>query len=229
MNWVDYGIIAITVLSVLFGLMRGFVREVFGLGTWVLAIGLAVFLGKELALELQGSITTPILRAGVAYGGLFLGGLLVGGILTALLVARIRESRFSSADRTLGAGVGLVRGVLVVGLAVLLAATAGMSSKTWWTESQLIQPSTVIADGLEVVIPDSFLDLLRPDPPQAEATKVGTAEEGSLQKKMSDAANQAMRDVVEEEVTRKLSGLEGSTAPAEAVSGGDPAVQEGDK
>ena len=223
MNWVDYGIIAITVLSVLFGLMRGFVREVFGIGTWVLAISLALVFGKDLALQLQDSISTPILRVGLAYGGLFLGGLLIGGVLTALLVARIRESEYSSADRTLGAGVGLLRGVLIVGLGVLLAGTAGMSNRTWWQESQLIEPSTPIADGLEAIIPDSFLDPLRPDSPAAPSTELE-----SLDKKMSKAAAEAMRQTMQDEVDRRVSELEGRSAP-ESGEPAAPAVDTGDQ
>lgn len=36
MNWLDYVILATLVLSTLVGVIRGVVREMFGLGTWVL-------------------------------------------------------------------------------------------------------------------------------------------------------------------------------------------------
>lgn len=173
MNWADYGIVAIVILSILIGLLRGFTREIFGLGTWVLAIVLALLFGTELADALRPTVDTPLVRVGVAYGGLFLGGLLAGGILTALLVARVRESRFSSADRTLGSGLGLVRGVLVVGLVVLLARTAGVSDEPWWQKSVLIGPSQPLADGLDVLIPDAWLAPIKPDtaPPAAPASE----------------------------------------------------------
>lgn len=164
MNWADYGILAIVILSILIGLLRGFTREIFGLGTWVLAIVLSVLFGAEMADALNSHIATPLVRLGVAYGGLFLGGLLIGGILTAVLVARIRESRFSSADRTLGSGLGLVRGVLLVGLIVLLARTAGVGDEAWWQKSVLIGPTQTIADGLDVLVPDAWLAPLKPDP-----------------------------------------------------------------
>ncbi len=163
MNWADYGIIAIVLLSALIGLMRGFVREVFGLGTWALAFVAAIVFGEQLADWLSPHVATPLLRTGIAYGGLFLGALLVGGIFTAILVARIRESRFSSADRTTGAGIGLLRGVLMIGLAVLLGRTAGMRAESWWAQSTLIEPATVVADGFEVIIPESWLEPLKPD------------------------------------------------------------------
>lgn len=164
MNWADYGIVAIVILSALIGALRGFTREIFGLGTWAVAIVVTILFGAQLAVMLQPHIATPLWRTGAAYGGLFLGGLLVGGILTALLVARVRESRFSSTDRTLGAGLGLVRGIVAVGLVVLLARTSGMNEKPWWQASMLIPPSVVLADGLDVIIPDSWLAPLKPDP-----------------------------------------------------------------
>lgn len=170
MNWADYGILAIVILSIFIGLLRGFTREIFGLGTWVLAIVIAVVFGADLAEALRPQIETPLVRMGAGYGGLFLGGLLIGGILTALLVARIRESRFSSADRTLGSGLGLVRGVLLVGLVVLLARTAGVGDEPWWQKSVLIGPSQTIADGLDVLIPDAWLAPLKPDPAPAAPT-----------------------------------------------------------
>lgn len=175
MNWADYGILAIIVLSALIGLLRGFTRELFGLGTWILAILLCVLLGPDLAQALQPHFATPLLRAGVAYGGLFLGGLLIGGILTAILVERIRDSRFASTDRTLGIGLGLIRGLLLVGLLVLLARTTGMNEKPWWKQSPLIEPAQVLADGLDVIIPDAWLAPLKPDPaPTPDAAPLPT-------------------------------------------------------
>lgn len=177
MNWLDYGILAVVVLSILIGFVRGFTREFLGLGTWVLAILLSVAFGPPAAAALGGQIEHPLIRAGVAYGGLFLGGLLIGGVLTAVLVTHIRESRFSTADRTLGSGLGLIRGVLLVGLAVLLGSTVGFDDETWWQGAYLIDPAKVIADGLGAVIPESWLDPLRPDgsvtaAPSSEAVSV---------------------------------------------------------
>lgn len=164
MNWTDYAILAIVVLSALIGFLRGFTREFFGLATWILAIILAVMFGEELARMLEAHIATPAIRAGVAYGGLFLLGLLIGGILTALLATRVRESQFVSADRTLGGGLGLVRGILIVALGVLLTGMTSMRESQWWKESLLIKPAEVVADGLRILIPESWLAPLKSHP-----------------------------------------------------------------
>lgn len=175
MNWLDYGIVAVVVLSILIGFVRGFTRESLGLGTWILAILLSVAFGPSFAAWLAPHFEQPLVRAGVAYGGLFLGGLLIGGILTAVLVTRVRESRFSTADRTMGSGLGLIRGILFIGLAVLLGATVGFDDESWWQQSALVKPAQVVADGLDVLIPDAWLEPLRPDPgvmPSSESKEV---------------------------------------------------------
>lgn len=169
MNWADYGILAIVILSALIGLMRGFTREFFGLATWIAAIILTVVAGPVVAQMLETQILTPVVRAGVAYGAVFLGALLVGGIVTALLTARVRESKFSSADRTLGGGLGLVRGILIVALGVLLTGMTSIKESAWWKESMLVVPAQVVADGLRVLIPESWLEPLRSTPVEAPA------------------------------------------------------------
>ncbi|MGQ0529755.1 MAG: CvpA family protein [Panacagrimonas sp.] len=183
MNWADYGILAIVVLSALIGLLRGFTREIFGLGTWVFAVILSIAFGREAMDVLQPHIATPLFRTGAAYGGLFLAGLLVGAIITAVIVAQIRGSRFSSADRTLGSGLGLIRGVLVVGLVVLLARTNGMNQTSWWKEAMLVGPSEPIADGLDILIPDHWLAPLKPDasgPAESKPDKATPAASAAL-------------------------------------------------
>ncbi|MGQ0621995.1 MAG: CvpA family protein [Panacagrimonas sp.] len=177
MNWTDYAFVAIVVLSALVGFLRGFTREFFGLATWILAIILSVMFGEELVQVLEGYIDTPVVRAGVAYGGLFLLGLLIGGILTALLATRVRESQFSSADRTLGGGLGLVRGILIIALGVLLTGMTSMRESPWWKESALIAPAEVLADGLRVLIPESWLARLKSDPQSDPAVKSDPAPE----------------------------------------------------
>ncbi len=37
MNWADYAILAVTAVSVVIGLFRGFVREVMALAVWLVA------------------------------------------------------------------------------------------------------------------------------------------------------------------------------------------------
>jgi membrane protein required for colicin V production len=169
-NWADYSILALVLLSALIGALRGFTRESLGLATWIAAILVAVLFGKGAAHALESHIATPLIRVSVAYGGLFLAALIVGGIVTALIVSRVRESRFSSADRTAGAGLGLVRGVVMVALLVMVGMMTTVHEVTWWKQSRLIAPAQTFANALRSIIPDEWLAPLENMKPAAEPT-----------------------------------------------------------
>ncbi|HKY91863.1 MAG TPA: CvpA family protein [Nevskiaceae bacterium] len=170
MNWADYSILALILLSALIGALRGFTRESLGLATWIVAILVAVLFGKAVAASLESHIAAPLIRVSVAYGGLFLAALLIGGIVTAIIVSRVRESRFSSADRTAGAGLGLIRGAVTVALLVMVGMMTTVHEATWWKESRLIAPAQTFATALRSIIPDEWLAPLENKKPAAEPT-----------------------------------------------------------
>ncbi|TXI08854.1 MAG: hypothetical protein E6Q76_06660 [Rhizobium sp.] len=49
MIWVDWCIVAVFLISILVGLLRGFAREILNVLTWVLAFGLAWLFGDMVA------------------------------------------------------------------------------------------------------------------------------------------------------------------------------------
>lgn len=164
MIWVDYCIVVIFLLSVLIGLWRGLTREVFSLLTWLLAVGLAVLAADALIdwAWLREHITDPSLRRAAVMAGLFLCGLLLGALITHFAVQAIRDSRFSPADRTLGAGIGLVRAVAVVTVLVFVAGHMGARDDRWWRESLLVDAFKPLASSLESIVPASWLRQLEP-------------------------------------------------------------------
>lgn len=165
MTGVDYGIVALILVSSLIGVLRGFARESLGLATWILAFLLA-WLGASTVVEwLAPYIAAPSVRVATAYASLFLGGLLIGSLITSLVVDAIRSSRFSPADRTLGAGLGLIRGVFLVVVAVWLLGQTPASRDEWWSQSRLIGQFKVLADELDALVPRTWLEALKVPPP----------------------------------------------------------------
>lgn len=164
MIWVDYCIVVIFLLSVLIGLWRGLTREVLSLVTWIFAIGLALYAADALSAWdwLQQRLSDPTLRRTAAMVLLFFGGLLLGALITHVAVQAVRDSRFSPADRTLGAGVGLVRAVFVIALFVLVSGHMGARDDRWWRESLFVGAFMPLSTGLEALIPDRWLSQLQP-------------------------------------------------------------------
>ncbi|WP_052378873.1 CvpA family protein [Polycyclovorans algicola] len=169
MNWLDYVILATLVLSTLVGVIRGVVREMFGLGTWVFAFVMAFYFADAAASALSGLIGDPALRVLTAYAGVFLAVLAIGAILTALLANWIRQTGLSAADRTLGGGFGLVRAVLLVGAGALLVDLAEAQDASWWQNSDLAGHFDIVRRAIAAMLPEAWLDALRPDPVDTSA------------------------------------------------------------
>src|SRR5690606_34792426 len=114
MNWADWTIVAILVLSALISVKRGFVREALSLATWVAAILVAMIFGGRLAILLVDHIDTPSLRELVAFTLLFVGTLLVGALVNYVISTLVKVTGLSGTDRLLGMCFGLARGAIIV-------------------------------------------------------------------------------------------------------------------
>lgn len=170
MIWVDYCIVGLLVVSTIVGVIRGFARETLGLLTWILAIWMAVSFAAAVSVKLAPYISVPSVRAASAYALLFLAGLLIGGIITSVIVRFLRASALSSTDRTLGGGFGVIRAAALVALFILIAGTTPARQDPWWQKSLLLDKFEWLADGLRVLIPPRWLDLLKSDELQADET-----------------------------------------------------------
>ncbi|MEW6168530.1 MAG: CvpA family protein [Pseudomonadota bacterium] len=170
MSWIDYCILFVFVASVLIGIWRGFTREILSLVTWIAAFVVAWLFSDVAASRLASHIGDATLRDAAGAALVFFAALFVGAVLTHFVVVAVRDSRFSPADRTLGGGLGLIRGAILVGLFVLVAGRMGADQRQWWRESAMIAGFTPLARGFESVIPERWLGMLKPAlPPNTSA------------------------------------------------------------
>jgi membrane protein required for colicin V production len=138
MNWADYAILTVLLLSVLMGLWRGFIGEVLALLCWILAFWVAWMFGPALAEQFSASISTPSVRVLLGYALCFI-TVLIGGAIVAFLMRKLVEgSGLSGSDRLLGMVFGLVRGFALVTLVVLLMGFTPFRRDPWWNESRLM-------------------------------------------------------------------------------------------
>jgi len=168
MIWVDYCILTVFLLSLVVGLFRGFTREVLGFATWILAFAVAWLFGRNLAALLEQQIAQPNLRLVCAYVMLFLGGLLVGSLVTYFVSEAIKESFLSLSDRAMGGGFGLLRAALLTVVVVLVGTQMGAPKQRWWNESLFIGKFQWLADSLAAVLPERWLEALRPEPTHSQ-------------------------------------------------------------
>jgi membrane protein required for colicin V production len=126
MNWVDLVVLAVIALSGLLAFMRGLVREVLGLGAWVLAglvaspYGIFPYIQPWMRQQFADPTTADI----VGYGGVFVVTLVILWLVAGTLAELVRGSVLGGLDRTLGLVFGLARGAVLVAVLYVLVGMA---------------------------------------------------------------------------------------------------------
>lgn len=150
MTPVDYILVAIVAVSMLFGAIRGFLRESVALLGWLVGLWLAWRYAPQLQPFLGGSLTDTELQVWVARLLLLLAAILSAWLLGSLLGYLVQRSGLTvGLDRILGSVFGLVRGAVIVGFAVMLAEAADMHDEPWWKGSRLIPVGQEMASILK--------------------------------------------------------------------------------
>ena len=148
---IDYIILAVVLVSAITGLIQGFLREICSLVSWVLAVWLAWKIGPSLEPHLGGVLRQAPYGLWAGRAIVFIAVLVIGGIIGAILNYYVRLSIFSGLDRLLGFLLGLIRGVVIVGVAVLLAQQARLDGEAWWKKSKLLPTVQPVANLLRAL------------------------------------------------------------------------------
>jgi len=136
----DYAVLAIIAASVLLGLWRGVVSEVLALAAWVAAFFVARAEALEVAGWLGGRIADPGLRLAAAHVLVFAVVLLVFALARWLISMMLKAVGLGLLDRLLGGAFGVLRGILVVLFAVLVAGMTPLPKADWWRGAVLAPP-----------------------------------------------------------------------------------------
>ena len=135
LSWLDWTLLAVLVLSVGVGLVRGFVFECLSLAGWVAAWFAAQWGAPVLAPHLPrmplGSAGSA-LHQGLSFALIFIAALIVWSLLARLIRMLIHATPLSLPDRLLGAVFGVLRGaVLLLVVATVVAFTPASQSHSW--------------------------------------------------------------------------------------------------
>jgi len=163
MTWFDYAVIAVLALSVLIGIWRGFVREVFALGGWVAAFVVAMLFAGQAGELLPASSATPFVRSAAAGVVIFVVVLIACSIAGMLLAKVFRVAGLGLADRTLGGVFGFARGALISVLSVLAAGLTALPKEPFWREATLSGPLETTVVALKPYLPAPLAARVRYD------------------------------------------------------------------
>lgn len=163
MNWADYTILGIILVSVVVSLFRGFIREVFSLLVWIAAVYAALQAAGPLATRLEGVIEVPSVRVIIAFVGIFVVVLAVGGLINYLLGRLVDSTGLGGSDRLFGALFGALRGLAIVLAAVIIGGFTPFVKDPWWQQSMLLPEMERMATWLVEFFPESIQEYLPED------------------------------------------------------------------
>jgi len=145
---IDYLLVAIFLLSAAMGLFRGLIKEAFSLAGWGLAIWCAWRFGAAVAERIPSVADDSVIETWVARIIVLIVVLILSGLLSKLISMLIHQSGLSGTDRIVGMVFGMARGVLLIGLVILMLEAVGFDADPWWQESKLIPYAAPLADRL---------------------------------------------------------------------------------
>lgn len=158
MTTFDWIIIAIFVISIIVGIMRGFMREALSIMSWVIAGWLGVTFCSEAGDYIAQYISLPAeyFRIAAGFGAIFIITLFIFSLLSYVITKLFVQGPIKGTDRALGVIFGVVRGAAIIAVVIVLSRGLGMSSSDWWQKSQLVGHIEPVADYIEAILPEQL-------------------------------------------------------------------------
>lgn len=147
---VDAAMLALLLVSMLVGAVRGLTFELLSLAGWFAAWFAGLWLGPLLAPHLPIGEVGSTLNRGIAFACAFLGVLVVWSLAARAVASLIGKTPLRPLDRLLGAVFGLSRGALVLlALAAVVAYTPVVRTEAWRASFGAVWLNA----GLQVLLP----------------------------------------------------------------------------
>ena len=146
----DYLVLFVLIASIVISTLRGLVKEILSLVSWIVAFVVANLYGAKLAPLLPEIVPGDTMRLILAFIALFIGVRLLMALLMMAVDALIKASGLSLADRGLGGLFGLARGIIFVLAAVIVAGMTDLPKQDFWKNALL---SPMAETGVRTVKP----------------------------------------------------------------------------
>lgn len=115
----DMALLAVMLVSGLLAMVRGLMRELFSIASWVAAAAAAAFFYPRVLPFAKQYIAQDTIAMAASIAGIFFVTLFLVWVITARISDMILDSRVGALDRTLGFVFGLGRGLIVMVVAFL--------------------------------------------------------------------------------------------------------------
>ncbi len=188
LNNLDIAILIIVAISALIALSRGLMKEVLSIVGWVLGCAAVIYL-----LPILNPLTMKYIENGTVAGILtaiviLIVFLVCWILLTAKIVGKIRTSKLSGLDRTLGLFFGVIRAFFLIILVNILISWIVPQEKqsAVFKESKYFNLAGEFAKPIENLIPEATLDKIKDKTQNSEFFKEKEENDSKAEKKPAE-------------------------------------------
>ena len=153
----DYLVIFVLACSIIISTLRGLMKEILSLLSWVVSFVVANAYGEKLAVLLPDMFPGRTTRLIVAFIALFIGARLLMMLLSMAVDALIKASGLTVADRGLGGLFGLGRGLVIVLAVVLLCGMTAIPQQPFWKHALLSPLAEAAARTVKPYLPGDLV------------------------------------------------------------------------
>lgn len=159
--WVDYAIVVLIAIYILFGMVRGGRKEILCLISWLLAMAVSWNFASDLSRLLPALLRHTPTRLAVAFGAMLVITRLFTSFIFFLISQRSNTNKLSFWEHLSGMLVGIFRGAVIVTIIILMSGLTTLPKDSWWRESQLIPPFEFSIIWLKDHMPTGMAEYIR--------------------------------------------------------------------
>jgi len=153
-------VIVIIVISAILAMVRGFVREVLSVASWVIAAVAAFLFYEPFVPAVKPYIASDTVAIIAAAAAIFFVALIVASYVTMKISDLVIDSRLGSFDRMLGFAFGAVRGLLLLVIAVLFFGWLVPSPPAWVSAARTKPMLDTVGQRLMAALPKDIESMI---------------------------------------------------------------------
>ncbi|MBS0350894.1 MAG: CvpA family protein [Proteobacteria bacterium] len=157
-NWVDYTILAVVIISLLIGLIRGFICEIISLIAWIAAFFLAFKYAGAVATHIH-FVNANTAKYIIAFVIIAIVVLILGITVNAIVEHLWHRTGVPIMDRSLGLLLGIVRGIVIVAFVLLLVRNSALNNEPVIKNSQLVPFFNPIVNWFQKILPHKLVNI----------------------------------------------------------------------
>ncbi len=163
LNFLDFLLIVITLVSMLYGYNRGLVKEVLSIMAMIISTLMSLYFFSNISIFIREYISLYILADAISFGITFILIFSISTIIFNLLSNQIENSSLKTLDRNLGIIFGAARSLVLASIIFIFTSwTFWLNSKpNWLLESRSLPIITYAANIILDITPNKVLDTIK--------------------------------------------------------------------